>query len=108
MVRHDGPDRLIRLADVLVTTSDGRPPGERFAALFGEYPGLTLILLVGTGRTVEIGARDGAVASLRLDPNTSVRLAAVAVYHAWVEQFRVVDGSVHPLRAGIPATGLAD
>lgn len=89
VVRHDalpaGSDRLSRLADVLITTSDGRPPGERFAALFDEYPGLTLVLIVGADRTVEIGARDGAVASLRLDPSTSVRLAAVAVYRCWVE-----------------------
>lgn len=82
-----GPDRLTRLADVLITTSDGRAVGERFADLFGEYPGLTLVLVVGPDRTVDIGARDGAVASLRLDPSTSVRLAAVAVYHGWVRQF---------------------
>ena len=97
VVRHDtlpaDSDRLTRLADVLITTSDGRPPGEQFAALFGEYPGLTLVLVVGTDRTVEIGARAGAVASLRLDPSTSVRLAAVAVYDCWV------DSSARSVRA---------
>jgi hypothetical protein len=95
VVRHDattaGPDPLIRLADVLITTSDGRPGHEQLAALFAEFPGLTLVLVVGAGRTVEIGARDGAVRSLRLDPSISVRFAAVALYHGWVGQFGLND-----------------
>jgi hypothetical protein len=85
-VVHDGPERLIRLADVLITTSDGRPRQPQFADLFGAYPGLTLILLLGADRIVEIGARDGTTASLRLDPSASAGFAAVVLYHGWVGQ----------------------
>jgi len=95
VVRRDAttavPDWLLRLADVLITTSDGRPRHEQFAALFDEFPGLTLVLVVGADRTVEIGARDGAAGSLRLDPSMSVGLAAVALYHGWVGQFGLDD-----------------
>lgn len=83
MVR-DGPERLIRLADVLITAADGRP--RQLADLFGAYPGLTLILLLGADRIVEIGARDGTTASLRLDPSASAGFAAVVLYHGWVGQ----------------------
>lgn len=91
VARHDRPDRLIRLADVLITTSDGRPRHAQFTSLFSAYPGLTLILLLGADRTVEIGARDGTTASLRLDPSTSIGFAAVALYHGWVGQLSADD-----------------
>lgn len=91
VVRHDttrdSPDPLIRLADVLITKSTGQPRHDQLAALFGEYPGLTLVLVIGPDRTVGIGARDGAAASLQLDPSMSVELAAVFLYRSWVGQF---------------------
>ena len=82
----DRPDPRCRLADVLVTAADGRPRAEQLAAIFAACPGLTLVLVVGADRTVEIGTRDGATASLRLDPSVSVELAAVVLYHGWVGQ----------------------
>jgi hypothetical protein len=80
IARRPGPDRLIRLADVLITA----PPDDRFDALFAEFPGLALILIAGPGRTVRIGTRDGATATLLLDPATSVRRAAVVLHQGWV------------------------
>jgi hypothetical protein len=80
-------DPAARLADVLITTPDG-PRGEQLKRLFSAFPGLTLILVTGPGRNVEIGARDGAVASLALDPGISLHVAAITVYHAWVAKIR--------------------
>jgi hypothetical protein len=87
----DGPERLIRLADVLITVADGRPPRQQLDDLFGTYPGLTLILLRGAGRLVEIGVRDGTTASLRLDPSMSARFAAVVLYDGWAGQLSAND-----------------
>ena len=87
------PDRRIRLADVLITAPDGRPRNDQFAALFHEYPGLTLVLVTGAGGLLEVGTRDGAAASLRPGPSTPVRLVAVALYFRWVEQLSPNDAS---------------
>lgn len=84
IARRDDPERLIRLADVLVAASDGRPPEVQVGELFAEFGGLTLILVAGPGREVGIGTRDGVIATLLLDPGRSVRLAAVVVYQVWV------------------------
>lgn len=73
-----------RLADVLIVNWDGRPPYTQLAALFAEYPGLTLVLVLVTRRTVVTGTRDGAVSVLHLAPTTPVRVAAAALYHGWV------------------------
>ena len=80
IARRPDPDRLIRLADVLITA----PPDDRFDVLFAEFPGLVLILIAGPGRTVRIGTRDGVTATLLRDRATSVRRAAVVLHHAWV------------------------
>jgi hypothetical protein len=84
VARRDDPERLIRLADVLIAEPDGRPLEVQVSELFAEFGGLTLILIAGSGREVGIGARDGAIATLLLDSRRSVRLAAVVVYQGWV------------------------
>ncbi|GLY94962.1 hypothetical protein [Actinoplanes sp. NBRC 103695] len=93
VVRRDPsvPDRLIRLADVLITAPDERPRSEQIAALFDAYPGLTLILVVGAGRYLVVGARDGTAATLRLGSSGSVRRAAACAYRVWIGQFGTQD-----------------
>ena len=84
VARRNDPERLIRLADVLIAKPDGRLPQVQARELFAEFGGLTLILMAGPGGDVGIATRDGAIAALRLDPGRSVRLVAVVVYQAWV------------------------
>ena len=84
LARRGDPERLIRLADVLIAAPDGRPPEVQVGELFAEFGGLTLILIAGPGEAVAIGTRDGAIARLVLDPGRSVRLAAIVVYQGWV------------------------
>jgi len=57
------------LADIIVTTVDGRGP----AGLFARYPGLTLALIVGEPSTVHLGARDGRCLLMRADGPVSIR-----------------------------------
>jgi hypothetical protein len=84
VARRSDPERLIRLADVLIARPDGRMAGVQARELFAEFGGLTLILIAGPGREVGIATRDGVAAVLLLDPGRSVRLVAVVVYQAWV------------------------
>lgn len=65
------PDRLLRLADVIITESDS--PRE-LAALLTDCPGLTLMLVVRAG-----------------PGDASIRRAAVAVYRIWIGQFGAQD-----------------
>ena len=84
VAHREDPERLIRLADVLIAAPDGRPPEKQIGELFGEFGGLTLLLIAGSGREVHIGTRDGGIVLLRLDPGRSVRLAAILLYQGWV------------------------
>lgn len=65
------------LADVLILSRDE-------PALFDEYPGLSVVVIVHNGLTAEVRYRDGTASSLRLEPGIPVRLLAVAAYHNWV------------------------
>ena len=84
VARRADPERLIRLADVLITPPDGRPAGAQAGELFAEFGGLTLVLVAGPGRKIGLATRDGAIAVLLLDPGWSVELVAVVVHQSWV------------------------
>jgi hypothetical protein len=88
---HAPPERLIRMADVLITTSDNRSGPAQSIALFGDLPGLTLILVIGPDRVVEVRFRDGTGGPIPLDRLPPLRRAAVLLYHGWLAQFGADD-----------------
>jgi hypothetical protein len=79
-----------RLADVIVTTTDGRPTGRQFADLFEAHPGLALVLITAPlTATVSVAVRDGRAAQLpaELPLPASVPLLcglATVLYFDWI------------------------